>query len=476
MRRAPSDHSGPARLAAASCRVATARARRAAAPILLGAALVVTPVLPAMVSAQPASATLQDTARLEAIRDLRPSQQELVKPQDLSTRLQAIRPQDRVRIQQAIQNPELAAEKLPQDTRRWEAVDTGSFIRNIVGRVVIPPDSLRVAKVYRRDGEVRLEAPLVEIQRGGERLSLDLSVDADPGLTCSVFGCEGTVQIGVVETEHPYDEIRLPAPMHVQLHGVDSVGPTPLTLRETRLLHAVRVRSRTPEATLSVRPDGLPSIDVPLPVRTFPLRIRAASRSMDAWGLEKVDLHISRVQGLDPRDTVTVQLQGDGLRVEPSTVELTARSGATVQLRSRQIGSGVVVAGGPLYIEPAEATIEMKPPWLFFAFALLGGLIGAIVGELRRAKARPRGRQAAAVAAGALFGVIMATLTALGANLSGFPLPTGIVSEILAFAEAGFFAFMMDAIVARLSGGGGGGRQAGVEPVATESDRPRQPA
>lgn len=379
--------------------------------------------------------------------------------------------QERVRPELQQVAPEIQRPS-PRDTRLWERLDTGAVSSRVAGTVAVPPDSLRVARSVLRNGAVRLEAPLASITTGGRTLDLELSIDAAPGLSCTRRECSGIVQVEVLASDRPNSVLPLPVPLSVDLYGVESVRPVRLTLTSTRRLHAVEVRSRTGDATLTAHPDGLPSIEVPLPLRTLALRMSAESEAMDAWGLETIALNIAPVEGLDPSDTVDIQLQGSGVRVDPSLVRLTAATGATARLRSRGLGTGGVTALGPAYIQEAHVPIRLAPPWLFFGLALLGGLIGGFAREKLRDRAGEKGGAGTRIAAVALIALVLATGTALGLNVTGLPLPAGVVSEMLGFVEAGIIAFLIDPVLDRLGGGSGGTGP----PAPREPARERQPA
>jgi hypothetical protein len=301
------------------------------------------------------------------------------------------------------------------DTLQWQraepaAVETATRFQ---GSVFVPPEELRVARELRRADVLTLEAPLFVVTTRERVYNLSLSVDPRPGLACSARGCAGTVQLSVVDSAQPVDEIPLPFTVAVDLFGVDSVAPSHLEVGSTRRLHSVHVYSRMAEATLVAQPVGFESVQVPLPVRKPQIRMEAAATSMDAWGLETIKLNVLPVQGLDPDDTLDVLLRGDGLRVEPSHVRVSSTSGDSAVLRSRALGRGVVTAQGPPYVEGAEAVVRMRPPWMFLLFALVGGLAGAVIAEQRRGWPDTGAAVVRQLGADALFGVILAVLTAL---------------------------------------------------------------
>lgn len=304
----------------------------------------------------------------------------------------------------------------------------------------VPPDSARVVRPVVREGVNLLEVPIVTIVTGTEALALKLSVDPNPGLTCNRRGCAGVVRVGVVDTLRPLERIPLPSEMQVEMYGPDSVAPSTVVFTATRTLSPVRVQSRTQEATLMIQPIGLPTVDVELPVRALKLSMTIASQTIDAWGLEKTQVHIAPVQGLDADDTVEVRLQGAGLRIDPSLVKVTAFSGATAEVRSRSVDTATVSAFGPAYVQPAREPVRAVMPWSFILFTLVGGLIGAFFRE-RFFGAGGTARSAVTrVLASALMGALLAVGTAVGINLTTLPLPTGIASEALGMVEAGILA------------------------------------
>ena len=345
------------------------------------------------------------------------------------------------------------AARAVRDPRLLQDVDLQAFRRQMrATSVVVPPDSARQVRNVTRGGVNLLEASLVTISTPATTLTLELSVDPNPGLVCSRRGCAGDVRIGVVEKNRPFERIPLPDEMSIELYGPDSVAPQYVVLTATRMLQRVRVQSRTQEAVLKVHPVGLPSLDVALPVRALQLRMTMASETMDAWGLETTQLHIAELQGLDPGDTVEVRLQGAGVRVEPSVVKLTAFNGATVEIRSRRVGTASVAAFGPAYLQTTPASVQSEIPWSFILFTLAGGLIGAFFREkFFEATSTPRQAFTRGLAS-ALMGALLAIGTVVGINLTSLPLPTGIASEVIGMFEGGIFAAIADALISARRG------------------------
>lgn len=375
----------------------------------------------------------------------------------------------------AAQQPTAIPQRLqiPRNTQTWQRVDTGAFkMQTHALTVRVPPKDLRTARTVVRDGVTRLEAPLAAIVTGTGTLNLDLSVDPDPGLFCKRDGCTGTVQVEVVDADRRSRVVRLPAPMQIDFYGVDAVTPDSVTVGETRTLRHIAVSSRTPTATLTVHPRGLESVEVPLPVRTLELQLNAGSESMDAWGLETLTLSVAPVEGLDANDAVEIQLRGDGLRVEPSVVQVTSTKGATAKIRSRGVGRGSVRAVGPSYVREARIDIAVRPPWLFFLFALIGGLIGAFAREKTRKQGGTGSGLLIQVVAVALVALLLAAGTAIGVNVTGLSLPMNQVSEILGAVEAGIIALAIDPIFDRL---GGKNKDDTQKPSAPEPTTTQQP-
>ncbi len=369
------------------------------------------------------------------------------------------------------QSSSKAREQASADLSTIQPLNTSVFRRQMQATAIrIPHDSLRVVQNVMRNGVNLLEVPLVEIITPTQTLTLELSVDPNPGLRCGRSGCAGVVRIGVIDATRPLERIELPNEMSIDLYGPDSVSPSPVLLNATRVLSPIRIQSRTQDVVLRVHPVGLPSVDVPLPVRTLQLRMSVASRTIDAWGLEHTELHLAALQGLDAGDTVDVSLQAAGVRVQPSVVRLTANTGAFAQIRSRSPGAGSITAQGPSYVQSAEASVQITWPWLFMVFTLIGGLIGAYFRQRYFGAQEARKDAVTRVIASALMGALLAFGLAVGINITGIALPGGFVSEVVGLVEAGIFATIADVVISTRRG------KRDADPADKPPRREHQPA
>jgi hypothetical protein len=232
----------------------------------------------------------------------------------------------------------------------------------------------------------------------------------------------------------------------VQLYGPDLVEPDTFSITLTHVLRPVRVHTVAQAAVLKVSPAGFAPAEIPLTVQKVQLSMNATSPTIDRFGLETTDLNIGAIEGLDPSDTVVVRFEADGVRVEPSRVEVTSTDGATVKLRSRSRAAGTVKAITPSYVNSTPVKVAMAFPWLFLLFTLLGGITGGFFRQTFFGEAGTKSQKAGRVVASALMGVALTLLLVLGFNLLGIPLPVGDASEPAGFAVGAVAAVIADAV------------------------------
>ncbi len=331
-----------------------------------------------------------------------------------------------------------------------------------VNYVAVPEEQQKISARIRPDGLRVLAVPMFTTVDNS--LSLRLDVIAEPGLRCSQRGCAGVVRVGLSDSARSNERIQLPAPVLIQAYGLERIEPDTFSISATHLLHELRVRAVGQQPVLRVRPVGLATVDIPLPVQKVALHMSIASPTIDMLGLETTSLNIAPLEGLDADESVEIQLVGKGAIVKPSVVQLTNSRGASVSVRSRSRASAEISALTPTYITSTPVTITMTFPWLFLLFTVLGGLTGGFFRQTFFGTEATRSQKAGRITGSALMAVAITVLLVLGFNVVGMPLPTGDASEPAGFAVGAVTAAIVDALA-------GAWRKT---PITAEDAKPRE--
>jgi hypothetical protein len=230
--------------------------------------------------------------------------------------------------------------------------------------------------------------------------------------------------------DDPSQEARtreLTAPVEVSITGAESVAPQRVLLDHTNLPpDTVRLAESSPldSVRLSIRTAvNTRGYDAYVPVMPA-LTIGPKERSIQGWGMQSVELRIG-VKGASRTVPVNVSVETSLGSLDPSTVPVSADRPAAVALRSEGLGRAVVVASAPGFTE-ARGEYHYDFPLRFFAFALVGGLVGALVTYMRRRQRKEEPDLRVHLVGGILWGVVVSlAYGVLGLSLLEFAVPGG---------------------------------------------------
>jgi uncharacterized Tic20 family protein len=233
----------------------------------------------------------------------------------------------------------------------------------------------------------------------------------------------------------------LPEPMRFffSSSAIDGIAPEEIafdsTNGEARTLILTEGNPLPPmkfEMYTYAQPEGVGiAVDVE-PVLLFASR----SRILQGWGLESVPITVL-LRGADSTERVSINFAVDQGSLSPATLQLRGGDFATVRLRSRGTGEATVEVSSPRY-STQSMSMTYVFPWMFFFFALLGGLLGSLVVWLLRKSTDTRVQTAKSIIGWSLFGLIAAVLyLTLGVNVIGIEVDdVDYFNEILVFGIA----------------------------------------
>ena len=236
----------------------------------------------------------------------------------------------------------------------------------------------------------------------------------------------GSVALGLVDTLQPDRAVTLPVPIWFHLSAeAGDVSPADVPIRHTSLPPtAAVVTAATPGDSLRllVQPAlTLTPITTWLAVHRTLLAVEPATARIAGFGLGRTELYVSlpAVAGAARHDVVLSARRGSP---DPSVVSLSGGETGRSIIRSSGVGRDTVTAtSGPLRSPPLE--IVYGWPLVFFATALLGGVVGSIMDcEAIRRRGTPASRRAFVVS-GVAAGIFAAVAIMIGLNVTGVDLP-----------------------------------------------------
>jgi len=294
----------------------------------------------------------------------------------------------------------------------------------------------------RRPGAVEWRTPYdVAAQRpdGGVGTATLVAVATLGGLRVEPDGAAygGELLLGLEDTTDPKRRYPLPSAIQVIVSApVDRLDPTIVTLASTGEWRSVRLFALAPPDIVAVHlrsPLDAEGLDLALQTARPALSVAISPMRIAGLGLDAATVMV-RATGLPHAAGRRVTLAADAGRLEETEVALGEDGTGRTALRSGAVGGVKVVATAGWTPAAATASGRFTAPWSFATWAILGGLAGAV---LRRTQASWRRTRRAALAkdlaAGALAGIVMAVLNAVGANVVpvAFSARTG---EALVFA------------------------------------------
>lgn len=265
------------------------------------------------------------------------------------------------------------------------------------------------------------------------------------------------VLVGVVDGSGAGRTSPLPQSLTLQL--VTSLGSaTPKSLAIDHVgppfdSVVLRVAEEVAEVRLRVLwgSEAADSVECTFPVRRAELQIEINPQRIAGFGLEVADV-VVRAPGAAARGIKSVLLSHDRGRLEGTQqVVLDGEGIGTAHLRSSGFGMARVRATAPTY-EPAEQEVLFHWPIAFLFAAVLGGLVGGFVRYIRAP--RSRSSTAYALIRSAFVGMVVAAASAVGINLLGIQLGTGI-GEAFVFVVAALGAMQGIKQVGQAAAAGG---------------------
>lgn len=250
----------------------------------------------------------------------------------------------------------------------------------------------------------------------------------------------GTALVGVEDTLHRNEgPVVLVRPLKLQLTttSAGSVSPVTLAIGHTSLDYD-SVRITSPDSThVRIRTGADPAgIIIPIPVHDITLGLTPQQTSIQGFGLATTDISVALPRGLARTDSVSVTFSSSSAPVRPSKVIVTGAEGASVRLRSGQLGPNRIDA----FIDGVPAgstTVTSQPPIAFTVATLIGLLLGGLA-RFYGAKRRKKGKAFVQdVLKGAPFGIIAAVASAIGLDLlqlkidEGNALPAIVITAAL---------------------------------------------
>jgi ricin-type beta-trefoil lectin protein len=323
------------------------------------------------------------------------------------------------------------------------------------GKVTVQQGELAAAKVAGAPVPVEPEAPATEataprkqwklpyrlygVDEQGDDLELSPMIEADafrPNGQPGRFTAK--VSLGVKNVRNLHVQAPL-NPAIVMSVFAPSTVPEQIKVARTNELIPVDLEAVNPTSPVHVR--IIPSFDpegtaVDLAVTRGILTLAASPSEIQGFGLETAEVTVMSA-GLPNPKGVEVTINSDIGNLGSKVLTLDDQGRASTTLRS--IGTGVATM---TTVETADVSaakpfqVQFRPPWVFLASALPGGLAGALIrwGAKRESK-KPGRHPAADTALRVLAGVVIAAAYAIGINLLGVH-PAATAGEALVFVVA----------------------------------------
>jgi hypothetical protein len=257
---------------------------------------------------------------------------------------------------------------------------------------------------------------------GVERVLMPYFIILGGGLSYDVASrtYRGLALVGVEDTLHPSDEpAPLARPLRLQLATMSGgrISPAQIAIAHTSLDYD-SVRIEAPDSTLvRIRTGADPAgIVVPIPVLGLAIAMTPQQTRLQGFGLATTDIGISLPRGMARTDTAVVHFRSSGAPVSPGMVRVSGAEGASVRVRSGQLGTNrieAIIDGVPV----GQTEIASEAPISFLVATVLGILLGGAA-RFVAAKRRKRVRSLPwDVVRGAPFGLIAAIASAIGLDL-----------------------------------------------------------
>jgi hypothetical protein len=334
-----------------------------------------------------------------------------------------------------------------------------SAVPQTTGKVTVRQGELAAAKVAGEPVPVESDAPatpasttrkqwalpyqILGVDEQGEEFDLSPMIEAEgfrPTGQAGRFAAK--VFIGVKNRKNPHVQAPLnPAIGMTVVAPVETVVPQKVELIRTNDPVEVTLGAVNPASPVRVK--VIPSFDpegtaVDLVVSRGSLTLEASPRQIQGFGLETSKITVTSAGIPNPKGIgVTLSCDKGSLEAESLTLDDQGRTSTTL----RSIGTGEARVAAVSAAADAENAgplpVEFRPPWLFLASSLAGGVAGAVIRQgAKRKSERPR-HPAADIALGVLTGLVIAVAYAIGINVLELH-PAATAGEALVFVVSAF--------------------------------------
>ncbi|MEO1245486.1 MAG: hypothetical protein AAFX56_07325 [Pseudomonadota bacterium] len=303
-----------------------------------------------------------------------------------------------------------------------QALAPGSLILNTVrngARVMRPPESLESPEVSGETYALSWEL----ITPGGRfrawgRNSTGLSFDGASG------DYVGSFDVALTYLPDQRDPPPLDPPISVSIAApnAERISPAPLKIDTVNQWHSVNIAVRNLQqndyaVSISANPsDEGDRIEMPVSRPRIDLSANPAE-PIDGWGIGKTTITV-HAQGIKNPAGYEVTLASTAGTLNPTSVVLDAQGRGEAYLRSSRANAADVSVRNTGSFTTSDLRVKFAQPWLFLGLAVLGGVLGAIL------QRKGRKHWFKGLAIGAVTGVVMALLYAVGINWLGNVFPS----------------------------------------------------
>jgi len=326
---------------------------------------------------------------------------------------------------------------------RVEVVPTTSADETLLKRAIASQDSLRPALSVTGSNLITLPGVVRMAAQSGPALQLKPFILVNQPLQQIASGeFEGELLIGVTDLMDTGVTRQLPTPLLFVIAGAVRSDPDQVLVDTTappfrRVKVIVDALENQAARLRIISVIDRKGTDVSLPL-AGELNVDPESGSIEGFGLEATRVHVGTTAVPTPAGRVVT------LRVDPSgyldqgMLPLNASGMAQTVLRSDGVGTARIKATSP-ELKAATSSIYFRLPVRTLGAAILGGLLGAFVAYTTGAQVRPR--RWTAFAGGALFGVLIFVLYAVGVNVLPVT-PKVTVGAAVVFAVSAIAAWL----------------------------------
>ncbi len=217
-------------------------------------------------------------------------------------------------------------------------------------------------------------------------------------------------------------QLNPPISVSIAAPNAELISPAPLRIGSVNQWHSVDIAVRAlPEDRYSVSISANPADDgdrIEMPVSRPRVELSAnPAGPIDGWGIGRTSI-VVQAQGIRNPAGYEVALTSTAGILNPARVVLDAQGRGETFLRSSRQNLANVSVRDAGNFTATELRVQFAHPWLFLALAIVGGLLGSILTQ--------KGRQhwLKGLTIGAVTGVVMALLYAVGVNWMGQVFPS----------------------------------------------------